>query len=80
MVTGGGSVSLCFDAACSQPVPNPAGGSFTKTAPSGVSLTGGSLSFDALGKPSAAASFTISASGFTPRQLMVEKETGYAHF
>ncbi len=80
VVTSGGSVSLCFDAACSQPVPNPAGGNFTRSAPSGVSLTGASLSFDALGRPSAPAAFTIGASGFTARTLTVEKETGYVHF
>jgi MSHA pilin protein MshC len=80
VVTSGGAVSLCFDAACSQPVPNPAGGNFTKAAPSGVSLTGASLSFDALGKPSAPATFTVGATGFTSRTLTVEKETGYAHF
>lgn len=80
VVTSAGSASLCFDAACSQPVPNPAGGNFTKAAPSGVGLAGSSLSFDALGRPSASATFTVSASGFTSRTLTVEKETGYAHF
>lgn len=80
VLTGGGQVRVCFDAACAQPAPNPAGGALTRNVPSGVTLSApASLAFDALGRPSAAASYAVSGGGVN-RTLWVEVETGYVHF
>lgn len=77
----GNTLKLCHDAACSQPVQDPAGGNFVRTAPAGVSLNGTSFYFDALGRPqpNADQTFSVVATGEPPRSLTVEKETGYAH-
>lgn len=74
------TLRVCFDAACNTPAPSPAGGTLTRTAPAGVNLAGpANLSFDALGRPSAAGAYTVSGGGVS-RTLTVEAETGYAHF
>ncbi len=80
----GGSIALCYDAGCSQPVANPADQSpFSKSAPNGVTLTASaaSFSFDALGRPNpdAAVTLSVSAAGEPTRTLTVERETGYVH-
>jgi len=50
---------------------------FTVSAPSDVTLTGPSLTFSALGSPSAGGTFTVT--GDVPRTITVEAETGYVH-
>lgn len=80
VLTGGGQVRVCFDAACSQAAPSPAGGTLARPIPAGVSLAApASLAFDALGRPSAAATYAVTGGGAS-RTLSVEAETGYAHF
>ncbi|MEO1767298.1 prepilin-type N-terminal cleavage/methylation domain-containing protein [Thiobacter aerophilum] len=80
VLTGGGQVRVCWDVACSQPAPSPAGGALTRVIPTGVSVSGpAALSFDALGRPSSGASYNVSGGGVN-RTLTVEAETGYAHF
>ncbi len=81
VVATAGSVALCFDAACASAVPSPAdGGPFTVAAPSGIAITAASFSFNALGQPSPNAQVVLNVSGdATPRQIVVERETGYVH-
>lgn len=77
-VTAGG-VQACYNAGCAVPVSDPSqGGVLAISAPSGLALTPAvSFSFDALGRPSAAVS--ISITGDIPRAIVVEPETGYVH-
>ena len=66
-------------AACGTPLVSPAGGAaYVVTAPSGVGFDAppGDFSFDALGRPSA--NQTITISGAT-NPIVVEAETGYVH-
>lgn len=74
------SISLTYGttAACGSNLTSPTGQTpYTVTAPSGVTLSGGTaFNFDALGRPSAAQS--ISVSGFSS-VITVEAETGYVH-
>lgn len=80
VLTGAGQVRVCFDAACGAPAPSPSGGALARPVPAGVSLSApASLAFDALGRPSNMASYTVSGGGVN-RTLTVEAETGYAHF
>jgi MSHA pilin protein MshC len=81
VVISGNTLSLCYgDAACGGgAVREPPGtNAFSYAAPSGVTLTGTTFWFDALGKPSASGSVTVS-DGTTPRTIIVEAETGYVH-
>ena len=79
VVSNGGSVALCYDASCANPVQNPTeGAAFIVTAPSGLAITSTSFSFNSLGQPSAAQTLTISGD-VTTRQIVVEQETGYVH-
>jgi MSHA pilin protein MshC len=57
------------------------GAPLTTTAPSGVTLTPSSFSFDGAGRPSAAQTitFTSTISGDPARAIVVEAETGYVH-
>jgi MSHA pilin protein MshC len=79
----GGSIQLCFDPLCAEPVLDPAvgTGSFSKTVPSGVTLTASSavFSFDALGKPVPDSAVTLTVSADTSHTITVERETGYVH-
>lgn len=74
------SISLTYGAtaACGSNLAGPTGQApYTIAAPSGVTLSGGAaFSFDALGRPSAAQS--ISVSGYSSA-IAVEAETGYVH-
>lgn len=65
-------------AACGSNLTSPTGQTpYAITAPNGVTLGGGSaFSFDALGRPSAAQSITVS--GYAAA-ITVEAETGYVH-
>ncbi|MCW5619970.1 MAG: prepilin-type N-terminal cleavage/methylation domain-containing protein [Burkholderiales bacterium] len=83
VVTAGNALSLCFDAACSAPVADPAGSGplGVQAGSAGLTLTSSAtlFSFDGLGRPSTApVVFTIG--GVAPaRTFTVEQETGYAH-
>lgn len=72
------SISLKIDATCATNLNLADRQTNSLIAPSGVSLTttSANISFDALGKPSSAASITIS--GVTP-SITIEAETGYVH-
>ena len=89
VTVGANSIILTYDpvppgvmhtaATCpGSPLTNPTGQSpYTVTAPNDVALSGGAaFNFDALGKPSAAQS--ISVSGYAS-SIIVEAETGYVH-
>ena len=81
VVISGNTLSLCYgDAACAGgAVHEPPGtNAFAYAAPSGVTLSGTTFWFDALGKPSASGSVTVS-DGTTPRAITIEAETGYVH-
>lgn len=74
------NIQLCYtDTACSGgAVREPPGtGAFSFNAPSGVALGGSSFTFNALGKPSAGGSITVT--GDVVRTITVEAETGYVH-
>ncbi|OIR19390.1 hypothetical protein GALL_02700 [mine drainage metagenome] len=77
---GANSISLTYGvtAACGSNLTGPTGQTpYTIVAPSGVTLSGGAaFSFDALGRPSAAQSITVS--GYSSA-ITVEAETGYVH-
>jgi len=69
---------------CSSLVAHPlTGNPLTSTAPSGVTLTPTSFSFDGGGRPSPNAqttiTFTSGIAGDPARQIVVEAETGYVH-
>jgi MSHA pilin protein MshC len=77
----GNTLSLCYGTTtCSGgSVREPPGANaFSYAAPSGVTLSGSTFWFDALGKPSAGGTVTVS-DGTTPRNITVEAETGYVH-
>ncbi len=78
VVVSGNNLKLCYaDAACSGgAVREPPGTSaFSYNAPSGVSLSGSSFAFNALGKPSAGGVLTVT--GDVARAITIEAETGY---
>ncbi len=80
VVIAGNTLSLCYTtAACGGgAVHEPPGtGAFSFSAPSGVTLAGANFSFDALGRPSAGG--TITVTGDVARTITVEAETGYVH-
>jgi MSHA pilin protein MshC len=81
VVTTSSNIKLCYtDNTCASQVQEPPGtGAFSKNAPSGVSLSVANISFDALGKPLAAGTISVSASGETTRNITIEAETGYVH-
>ena len=80
VVISGSQIKLCYtDSVCGSPVHEPPGvNDFKKDVPSGVTLTGSTFSFDALGRPSAATTITVT-DGVTPSTITVEAETGYVH-
>jgi len=78
------SVSAGTVSDCSSLVAHPlTGDPLTSTAPSGVTLTPASFSFDGGGRPSPNAqttiTFTSGIAGDPARQIVVEAETGYVH-
>ena len=77
-------VSAGTASGCSTLVVNPlTGNPLTAAAPSGVTLTPASFSFDGAGRPSPNAqvtiAFTSGIAGDPARQIVVEAETGYVH-
>ncbi len=80
MTIAGNTLSLTYPtaplsgAAVQQP---PGTSAFSISAPSGVTLSGTSFTYSALGKPTAGTTVTIT--GDVVRTLTVEAETGYVH-
>jgi Tfp pilus assembly protein FimT len=78
-----GLVNVCQDAAaaCTQPLSQPGGGNLTAQAPSGVALTAtlAQFSFDALGRPSAAAQIQIQVTAPSGQafHVTIEPDSGY---
>lgn len=73
VVVSAGSVDLCYDAGCASRVSDFAtGAGYRAAAPSGVSLTPVTFSFNGLGRPSAGTTFSVGAFPLT-----VIAETGY---
>jgi MSHA pilin protein MshC len=60
-------------------IPGTSGGALT--APSGVTLTAATFSFDGNGRPSFASALTlnVTATGEPTRSFVIEQETGYVH-
>lgn len=78
------AVSAGTVSGCGTPVAHPVTGNpLTTTAPSGVTLTPASFSFDGGGRPNPNAQVTIAfastIAGDSARQIVVEAETGYVH-
>ncbi|MFY9316577.1 MAG: GspH/FimT family pseudopilin [Burkholderiales bacterium] len=78
------AVSLTYPAPISEPVQMPPGtDDFTVGKPSGAAisgtLSGGSFTFSALGKPSAGGTIIVSGGDISPITITVEAETGYVH-
>ncbi len=84
------SVRLCYDLVCATPVLSPSNSAaYIVTASSGITLGGGAnFSFTSLGQPASSAASpvvlltntTFNIVGDTvARQIVVERETGYAH-
>lgn len=65
------------------PVPNPVTNAplVTSTAPAGVTVSGSNFSFDGMGRPSAAATITLTSTitGDPARQILIAAETGYVY-
>jgi MSHA pilin protein MshC len=82
VVTTASNIKLCYvDVAtpCDTPVREPPGtNAFSIAAPSNVVLSATSFSFDALGRPSAAT--TITVTGDVARNITVAAETGYVQY
>lgn len=75
VAVGPGTVELCYDAGCGSRVPQIATGApFILTAPSGVTLTPASFSFNGLGQPNPIAGASFSVAG---KSVVVTAETGY---
>lgn len=78
-----GSVSACYDAACTTPVVDPVSAAplvVTPPAGSGVTLAPvTSFSFNGLGQPSLVANLTVTVSvaGEADRTFTIQRETGY---
>jgi MSHA pilin protein MshC len=74
------SIRVCRTAGCSAgtEVINPAtGAALAVSAPSGVTLSSVTFSFNGLGQPQPSAGTTISIGGDPARQIIVTAETGY---
>lgn len=85
VVIASNKISLCYvttncgTPSATSPVREPPGtDAFSYGAPSGVTISGTSFSFSALGKPSIGA-VTITVTGDVARTITVEAETGYVH-
>jgi len=78
VTVSGNSISLSYPAPVSLPVLlPPSTDPYVINAPTGVTIGNVSFTFDALGKPSAGATLTVT--GDVARTITVEPETGYVH-
>lgn len=72
------SLAAGTTAACGTPLTSPSSsGNYVFNAPAGVAVTAASFNFNALGRPSAGV--TVTVSGDVARNIIVEPETGYVH-
>ena len=80
VVLSGTQIRLCYtNSACGSPLREPpTTDPFTKTVKPGVTLSGATFSFDALGRPSAGGVVTVT-DGTSPHTITIEAETGYVH-
>ncbi len=75
-------VQVCLDGACTQRLTAPEGGNLDYAASSNVTLTSSTaqFSFDALGRPSFAATQSMTAvGGEATYTITIEADTGYVH-
>lgn len=72
------SYSITFSTNSYTIFPNPPGGAYTVTMPTGVTLSTGTITFNFLGTPAAAATVTITTSEGTTT-LNVAAETGFVN-
>lgn len=84
VVISAASIQICYDAACATPVVDPTrGGALTVTAPTGVTLTPATFSFDGSGAPNLGAQLAVNVNsagvGDVNRVFYVEAQTGYVH-
>ena len=85
VVIGAGSISICYDVACTTPVVAPTtGAALTLSAPAGVTLSPvTTFSYTGAGAPSLGAQLTVSVNstgaGDINRNFFVEAQTGYVH-
>ena len=84
VVIAAGSVSVCYDAACTTPVIDPSRGSpLSINAPAGVTISTATFSFSGSGAPSLGAQLPITVSstgvGDVAHTFYVEARTGYVH-
>lgn len=81
VVTTASNIRLCYtDATCPTPVREPPGANaFSYDAPTGVALSVGNFSFDALGRPNAGGPITVTGGGDT-RTINITAETGYVQY
>jgi MSHA pilin protein MshC len=78
-ITGSNTITLTQDTStpCAGNLANPAGGAtYVISAPADVTVANASFNFNALGKPSATQSISVSGYGTA---ITVEAETGYVH-
>lgn len=73
------TLALSYSAPAAAVHKPPSADPFTLSAPSGVTLTGTTFTFNALGKPSSGPVTITVTDGSTPYTLTVEAETGYVH-
>lgn len=84
VVIGANNIRICFDAACGVAVTDPSSGNpLSLTAPTGVTLSPATFSYDGSGTPSVAAQLGVVVSstgaGDVPRTFFIEAQTGYVH-
>jgi MSHA pilin protein MshC len=75
-------VQVCLDGACTQPLTAPAGGNLDISATTNVTFNSSAslFSFDALGRPSFAATQSMTAvGGDATYTITIEADTGYVH-
>lgn len=82
VVVSATDIRVCRDAGCATQISDPSSGApLGATAPSGVTLSPVTFSFNGLGQPGAGATITLTSTiaGDPARQIVVEAETGYVH-
>jgi MSHA pilin protein MshC len=78
VTASGNSLSLSYAAPVSAPVRKlPSTDDYVINAPSGVTIAAATFTFDALGRPSAGTTLTVT--GDVARVITIEAETGYVH-
>jgi len=78
VTVSGNSISLSYPALGLPVLMPPSSDNYSIGAPPGVTIANASVTFDALGRPSAGTTLTVS--GDTPRTITIEAETGYVRY